>query len=157
MNGIKTCLWFDRDLEPVANFYLSVFADSRIVNMSRYPDGEDGTPGAVLVADLVLSGYELMMLNGGPHYTLTPAVSLAISCTSQDEVDYYWDTLVAGGEPSQCGWLTDQFGVSWQIVPTRLGELLSDPDPEKSRRTMQAMLKMVKLDVAQLEAAHAGP
>jgi predicted 3-demethylubiquinone-9 3-methyltransferase (glyoxalase superfamily) len=157
MNGIKTCLWFDQDLGPIADFYLSIFADSRIVNMSRYPDAEDGTSGAGLVADLVLNGYELMMLNGGPHYTLTPAASLVISCTGQDEVDYYWDNLVAGGQPSQCGWLTDQFGVSWQIVPTRLGELMSDPDPEKSGRVMQAMLKMVKLDVGLLEAAHAGP
>jgi predicted 3-demethylubiquinone-9 3-methyltransferase (glyoxalase superfamily) len=156
MNRIKTCLWFDRNVEEVANFYAGVFANSRITEMSHYPDDEAGVPGPALVANLELDGYELMLLNGGPHYALTPAASLVVSCTSQDEVDYFWNHLIEGGEPSQCGWLTDRFGVSWQIVPTRLGELMSDPDLAKSGRVLQAMLKMVKLDIPTLEAAHRG-
>ena len=154
MNKIKTCLWFDGDVEAAANFYIGLFPDSRLIELSRYPDGDDGTPGAALVANMELDGYELMLLNGGPHYALSPAASLVISCSSQDEVDHYWDQLVEGGAPSQCGWLTDRFGVSWQIVPTRLGELMSDPDSAKSGRVMQAMLQMVKLDIPTLEAAH---
>jgi predicted 3-demethylubiquinone-9 3-methyltransferase (glyoxalase superfamily) len=153
---LTTCLWFDGKLDEALAYYLTVFPDSNITSSSRYPDSEPGVPGPVLVATVDLLGQEVMFLNGGPHYKLTPAASLVISCTSQAEVDHYWDLLLVGGEPSQCGWLTDQFGVSWQIVPTRLGELMSDPDPAKSGRTMQAMLGMVKLDIAGLEAAHRG-
>lgn len=156
MSAIKTCLWFDSDVQAVAEFYTGLFPNSRVTEISHYPDADDGSPGAALVANLELDGYELMLLNGGPHYALTPAASLVVSCASQDEVDFYWDRLVEGGAPSQCGWLTDRFGVSWQIVPTRLGELMSDPDPVKSGRVMQAMLQMIKLDVPALEAAYRG-
>ena len=154
MSKVKTCLWFDGDVHAIAEFYAGLFPGSRITESSQYPDSEDGSPGATLVTVLELDGYELMLLNGGPHYRLSPAVSLMVSCSSQDEIDHLWDNLIEGGEPSQCGWLTDRYGVSWQIVPTRLGELMSDPDPERSGRVMQEMLQMVKLDIATLEAAH---
>lgn len=137
-------------------FYQTIFPSLEITEQSRYPDAEDGSPGATLVANIKILGTELMLLNGGPHYALTPAASIVVTCDGQQEVDYYWDHLVDGGEPSQCGWLTDRFGLSWQIVPIQLGQLMSDPDPEKSGRVMQAMMQMVKLDVPTLEAAHRG-
>jgi predicted 3-demethylubiquinone-9 3-methyltransferase (glyoxalase superfamily) len=142
-------LWFDGQADAAADLYISLFPNSRRTSESQV----DG--GTSLMVTFELDGTPFMALNGGPEYHFTPAVSFVVSCKDQAEVDFYWDRLLEGGEPSRCGWLTDRFGVSWQIVPDRLGELMSDPDPEQAGRVMQAMLQMVKLDIAQLEAAAA--
>lgn len=150
-------LWFNGRLEEAVAFYASVFPDSKVHQLERYPEGSPGDmAGQVMLASFSLNGQEVMALNGGPVYELTPAFSFFVSCEDQDEVDRYWEALLEGGEPSQCGWLTDQFGVSWQIVPTALGRLMGDPDRERAGRVMQAMLGMVKLDVAGLQAAYDG-
>ena len=157
MTTITPFLWFDGQLEEAMDFYVSLFGDSAVVNVNRLPDGADGTPGNVLVATFRIAGLEVMGLNGGPNYTLSPAFSFFVSCADQAEVDRYWDALLeGGGRPDACGWLVDRFGVSWQIIPEALMRLMSDPDPEKANRVMQAMLGMVKIDVAGLEAAYAG-
>jgi predicted 3-demethylubiquinone-9 3-methyltransferase (glyoxalase superfamily) len=148
MPRVTPCLWFDGNAAAAVEQYVALFPNSR-----RLGAGADDTP---VMVEFELDGQPFMALNGGPDYHFTPAVSFVISCADQAEVDHYWDGLIDGGAPSQCGWLTDRFGVSWQIVPTRLGELMSDPDAERAGRVMQAMLQMVKLDVAQLEAAAAG-
>jgi predicted 3-demethylubiquinone-9 3-methyltransferase (glyoxalase superfamily) len=153
---ITPFLWFNDNAEEAMNLYVSVFKNSKITNVSRYPEGGPGPVGKVMVANFQLEGQDFMVLNGGPHYTITPAISFMVDCKDQEEVDYFWDKLVEGGEPMQCGWLTDRFGVSWQITPTILGELLSDPDPEKSGRVMQAMFQMVKIDIKGLQDAYAG-
>jgi predicted 3-demethylubiquinone-9 3-methyltransferase (glyoxalase superfamily) len=156
MTDITPCLWFDGDADAAVDHYLSIFPNSRRTATSTYgPDGP-GEEGTTLTVTFELDGRPFMALNGGPQYTFTPAVSFMVACRDQTEVDHYWDRLLDGGEPSQCGWLTDRFGVSWQIVPTRLGELMSDPDPARARRVVQAMLQMVKLDIAALEAAAGG-
>ncbi len=149
---ITPMLWFDGRAEEAARQYVSIFPDSSLGAVSRQPDG---TP---LVVEFTLAGQRFTALNGGPEYTFTPAVSFVVGCDTQDEVDHYWDKLSEGGAPEarQCGWLADRFGVSWQVVPRRLGEYLSDPDPEKAGRTMQAMLKMKKLDIEALRRAHDG-
>jgi predicted 3-demethylubiquinone-9 3-methyltransferase (glyoxalase superfamily) len=146
MAPVTPCLWFDGDAAEAVDFYVALFP-----NAERF-----GDDNAAVMITFELDGRPFMALNGGPMYTFTPAISLVVNCETQDEVDHYWDGLLDGGEPGQCGWLTDRFGVSWQIVPNRLGELMSDPDPERSGRVMQAMLQMIKLDIAQLEAAAAG-
>ena len=156
MSGIATCLWFDGDAEAAAEHYLSIFPRSRRTGASEYGEAGPGEPGSAMMVTFELDGSPFMALNGGPTYKFTPAVSFVVSCVDQDEVDYYWDRLLEGGRAMQCGWLTDRFGVSWQIVPQRLGELMSAPDPERAGRVMDAMLQMVKLDVAQLEAAASG-
>ena len=145
MPPITPCLWFDGTADAAVDRYLSVFPNSRRLT----PEAE----GSSVVIDFELDGRTFMALNGGPTYSFTPAISFVIRCVGQEEVDHYWDSLLIGGEASRCGWLTDRFGVSWQIVPTRLGELMGDPDPERRDRVMQAMLQMVKLDIAGLEAA----
>ena len=148
-------LWFNGRLEEAVTFYTSVFPDSKVHHMERYPDGSpDGLAGQVMMASFSLDGQEVMALNGGPAHELSPAFSFFVSCEDQDEVDHYWDALIEGGEPSQCGWLVDRFGLSWQIVPTALGRLMSDPDRVRAGRVMQAMFGMVKLDVAGLQAAY---
>jgi predicted 3-demethylubiquinone-9 3-methyltransferase (glyoxalase superfamily) len=150
-------LWFNGQVEEAVTFYSSVFPDSKVQSLERYPEGSPGgVAGQVMMASFSLNGQDVMALNGGPHYELSPAFSFFVSCEDQDEVDRYWDALVEGGEPSQCGWLVDRFGLSWQIVPTALGRLMSDPDPVRAGRVMQAMLAMVKLDVAGLQAAYDG-
>ena len=150
-------LWFDGRVEEAVEFYTSVFPDSKVQQLERYPEGSpDGLAGQVMLATFSLNGQEVMALNGGPHFELSPAFSFFVSCEDQAEVDKYWDALLEGGEPSQCGWLVDRFGLSWQIVPTALGRLLSDPDQERAGRVMQAMLGMIKLDVAGLQAAYDG-
>jgi predicted 3-demethylubiquinone-9 3-methyltransferase (glyoxalase superfamily) len=150
-------LWFNGRVEEAVTFYTSVFPDSKVHRLDRYPDGSPGDlAGQVMLASFTLNGQDVMALNGGPTYELSPAFSFFVSCEDQDEVDKYWDALLEGGEPSQCGWLVDRFGVSWQIVPTALGRVMGDPDPERSGRVMQAMLGMVKLDVAGLQAAYDG-
>ena len=151
MQTITPFLWFDNNLEEAMAFYTAIFKDSEILNVSR-----GGPDGPVFSATFRLNGQSFMALNGGPMYKFTEALSLFVSVETQAEVDYLWDALLVGGEPSQCGWLKDKFGLSWQIIPTALGELMGDPDPVKSQRVMQAMLKMVKLDIQGLRDAHAG-
>jgi predicted 3-demethylubiquinone-9 3-methyltransferase (glyoxalase superfamily) len=153
---ITPFMWFNDNAEEAMNLYVSVFKNSKIKNVSRYPEGSPGPVGKVMVANFQLEGQDFMVLNGGPHYTITPAISFMVDCKDQEEVDYFWDNLVEGGKPMQCGWLTDKFGVSWQIIPSILGELMSDPDPEKAGRVMQAMMQMVKMDIKGLQDAYAG-
>jgi len=158
MPKISLCLWFEDRAEEAAEFYVSLFDDGRITNVSRYPESSPGVPGAVMTVQFELGGLDIQGLNGGPMFTLSEAVSLVVNPVDQLEIDRLWDALISdGGAASQCGWLRDRFGLSWQIVPPVLGELLSDPDPEKQGRVMRAMLKMTKIDIAQLRAAHAGP
>jgi predicted 3-demethylubiquinone-9 3-methyltransferase (glyoxalase superfamily) len=159
---ITPFLWFADQAEEAAELYVSIFANSRIVNVSRY--GEEGrevhgrAPGSVMTVAFELDGQPFAALNGGPVFSFTEAISFSVACRTQAEVDHYWGRLGEGGDPAaqQCGWLKDRFGVSWQVVPTRLHELLSDPDPERARRATAAMLAMKKLDIAALERAHAG-
>lgn len=153
MPDITPCLWFDGNADEAVDHYLAIFPNSRRLDASEYGPDSPGEPGSTLTVSFELDGRPFMGLNGGPHFQFSPAISFVVNCADQQEVDHYWDRLLDGGAASQCGWLTDRFGVSWQIVPTRLGELMSDPDPERANRAMQAMLKMVKLDIAQLEAA----
>lgn len=151
---ITPFLWFDGQAEEAANFYVSVFPNSRVVNVSRYPEHSPGEPGSVMTVEFELDGDPFIALNGGPEYTFTPAVSFSIECTTQEEVDRYWDRLTEGGTPVQCGWLADKYGLSWQVVPTILPKLLKDENEAKSDAVMQAMLKMVKIDIAALQAAY---
>ena len=156
-----TCLWFDDQAEEAARYYTGIFKNSKLGRISRY--GKEGyevhhrPAGSVMVVQFELEGQSFMALNGGPHFKFTEAVSFVINCDTQEEVDYYWEKLTAGGDPKaqQCGWLKDKFGLSWQVVPTALEELMSDPDPAKAGRAMNAMLKMKKLDIAELKRAAA--
>ena len=156
MQKISTFLWFDNQAEEAVNLYTSLFKNSRILEISRYGEGAPLPAGTVMSVTFQLEGQEFMALNGGPVFKFTEAMSLFVKCESQAEVDRYWESLSAGGEVQQCGWLKDRFGISWQIVPTQLGKLLGDPDPAKANRVMQAMLKMVKLDIQSLQAAYDG-
>lgn len=149
-------LWFDDQAEEAANFYVSIFPNSKILAASRYGEAGPGPKGQVMTIRFELDGQTFTALNGGPHFQFNEAVSFVIDCADQAEVDHYWDRLVDGGTPSQCGWLKDRYGLSWQVVPTVLYELIGDADPAKAQRATQAMLKMVKLDIAALKAAHAG-
>jgi len=157
MSKIAPCLWFDGEGEEAAEFYVSLLPDSRINHVQRnVADSPAGKAGSVLVVDFTLAGQRFLALNGGTRFEYTHAISFQVDCTDQTEVDRLWDGLSVGGTVERCGWLKDRFGVSWQIVPRVLPELLGDPDPAKAQRVMQAMLQMVKLDIAGLEAAHAG-
>lgn len=156
MQQVTPFLWFDGQAEEAAKFYTSVFDDSEITDSDVFPEGTPGTPGTVMSVSFTVKGDEIVALNGGPDFTFTPAVSLLVHCQSQDEVDRYWEALSEGGETMPCGWVTDRFGVTWQIVPDRLNELLKDRDPERASRAMQAMLKMGKIEIAELEAAADG-
>ena len=152
-----TCLWFDTQAEQAAQFYTSVFPGARMGPVSRYSEAGPRPAGLVMTVEFELNGQKFLALNGGPEFPFTEAVSFQIPCADQDEVDYYWDRLTAdGGEPGSCGWLKDRFGLSWQVVPTVLSSLLSDPDPEKATRANKAMLSMGKLDIAELERARDG-
>ena len=153
---ITTYLWFDREAEEAANLYTSTFKNSKILNVARYGDAGPGPKGTAMTVNFQLDGQEFIALNGGPMYRFTEAISLLVDCETQEEVDRLWNKLTAGGEESQCGWLKDKFGLSWQIIPSALFRLMSDPDPEKSKRVMEAMLQMKKIDVPTLERAHAG-
>ena len=154
MQKITPFLWFDDQAEEAARFYVSLFEDSKITDVSRYPEGSPGEPGAVMTVSFRLAGQEFTALNGGPQFPFTEAVSFHVRCEDQDEVDRFWSRLTeGGGEESQCGWLKDRFGLSWQIVPDRLGELLADPDPARAQASMQAMLQMSKIDIKVLEDA----
>jgi predicted 3-demethylubiquinone-9 3-methyltransferase (glyoxalase superfamily) len=153
---ITPFLWFDNQAEEAANFYVSVFPNSAVLEVSRYGEAGRGAPGSAMVVSFRLDGQEVRALNGGPEFTFTEAFSFQIDCADQAEVDYYWDKLSEGGEPGPCGWLKDRYGLSWQVVPRRLMELLGDPDREKANRVMAAMLKMGKIEVPVLEAAAKG-
>ena len=156
MPKITTFLTFNDQAEQAAALYTSVFKNSKIVSSMYYGDAGPGAKGSLMTATISLDGQELMLLNGGPSFTFAQGMSLFVSCETQAEVDDYWSKLTAGGKEIQCGWLVDKFGVSWQIVPTVLVKLLSDKDPKKAGRVMQAMLKMVKIDIAALEKAAQG-
>ncbi len=153
---IKTFLWFDKEAEEAAKFYTSTFKNSRITTVARYGDAGPGPKGSAMTVAFELEGQEFLALNGGPQFKFTEAISLLVTCDSQPEIDELWSKLTTGGQESQCGWLKDRYGLSWQIVPSALPRLLQDPDPAKSARVMQAMLQMKKMDLARLERAYRG-
>ena len=162
MQKVTPYLWFDREAEEAATLYVDVFksrpgtpaAESKVTDVTRYGEGGPGEPGTAMVVSFELEGQAFTGLNGGPQYRFTEAVSLFVSCESQEEVDHFWNAFLAdGGTEDACGWLKDRFGLSWQIIPNRLMELLSDPDPGRSQRAMQAMLQMRKIEIAELERA----
>lgn len=155
MRNITPCLWFDTEAEEAADFYTSVFDDSRILEVTRYGEAGPRPAGSVMTVSFELDGQEFVALNGGPEFRFTEAISFQVSCGSQEEVDRFWDALSEGGEEGPCGWLKDRYGVSWQVVPTRLTELLADPDPERSQRAMAAMLGMRRIVIDELERAAA--
>ncbi len=160
MQKLSLCLWFDHEAEEAAKLYTSIFPNSKIMQVTRY--GEAGrevhrqTPGTAMAVVFELDGLRFTALNGGPLFKFTEAISLMVTCDSQEEIDRYWEKLSAGGQPGQCGWLKDKFGLSWQVTPAILGSLLGDPDRAKADRVMTAMLPMKKLDIAALQRAHAG-
>lgn len=154
MQKIAPFLWFDGKAEEAMNFYTAIFKNSKVGSVMRYGDAGPGPKGTVMSATFEIEGQEFMALNGGPMFTFSPAISFFVKCETQEEVDELWARLSAGGEPNQCGWLRDKFGVSWQIIPTVLGTMLQDKDPARSNRVMQAMLKMTKLDIRLLKQAY---
>jgi predicted 3-demethylubiquinone-9 3-methyltransferase (glyoxalase superfamily) len=156
MQKITPFLWFDDRAEEAMNFYVSIFKNSKVGTVTRYGDAGPGPKGSIMSATFELDGQPFMALNGGPLFKFTEAISLFVNCETQAEVDELWENLSAGGQKSRCGWLKDKYGLSWQIVPSILGKLLQEKDPEKSKRVMQTMLQMDKLDIAALERAHAG-
>jgi predicted 3-demethylubiquinone-9 3-methyltransferase (glyoxalase superfamily) len=153
---ITTFLWFDNNAEQAMEFYTAIFKHSRILSVSRYSEAGPGPAGGVMVGAFELEGQRFLALNGGPRFKFSEAISLVIDCETQEEIDYFWEKLSAGGETQACGWLKDKFGLSWQVVPSSLSDLMQDKDPQKSKRVMEAVLQMVKLDIARLQAAHAG-
>jgi predicted 3-demethylubiquinone-9 3-methyltransferase (glyoxalase superfamily) len=153
MQKVSPCLWFDGQAEEAMNLYLSLFKNAKMTDVVRWGDTGPGPKGSVLTCAFELDGQEFTALNGGPMYQFTPAISLVVKCETQAEVDHYWYGLLEGGKPNQCGWLTDRFGVSWQIVPTVLPRLLKSTDATKVNRVMNAMMKMIKLDIAVLQQA----
>jgi predicted 3-demethylubiquinone-9 3-methyltransferase (glyoxalase superfamily) len=156
MQKITTYLWYDNQAEEAAVFYTTIFKNSRVLEVNRYGDGAPMPSGTAMTVRFELDGQEFIALNGGPHFRFNEAISLYVDCEDQAEVDYFWDHLVDGGEPSQCGWLKDRYGLSWQIIPRELQSLLFDPDPENAQRATQAMFTMTKIDVDALRRAHAG-
>ena len=156
MQKISPFLWFDGNAEEAADFYVSLFKGSKILNIARYGEAGPGPAGAVMVVNFQIEGQDFIALNGGPLFKFTEAISFVINCQTQEEVDHYWNRLTAGGgQESQCGWLKDKYGLSWQVTPTILGELLADKDQKKAQRVMQAMLQMKKIDIAALKNAYA--
>lgn len=153
MNTLTTCLWFDTKGEEAANFYVSIFKNSKVTDVTRYGEAGPRPAGTVLTVSFELDGQPFVALNGGPEFTFNEAVSFQIGCESQDEVDYYWNALTDGGEEGPCGWLKDRFGVSWQVVPSAVPRLLGDPDPERAKRATEAMFSMKKIDIAAMQAA----
>ncbi len=155
MQKITPFLWFDCKAEEAGNFYTSIFKNSKVGRVTRYGKGSPGTKGTVMTATFQLDGQELMALNGDPQFSFTPAISFFVNCETQEEVDNFWEKLSTGGENGRCGWLKDKFGVSWQIVSSTLGQMLSDTDPKKSKNVMAALLQMDKLDIEGLKRAYA--
>ncbi|MDQ1378666.1 MAG: hypothetical protein QOJ52_2195 [Acidimicrobiaceae bacterium] len=153
LTKITPCLWFDTESEAAATFYTSIFDNSRIVHVTRYGSSGPRPEGMVMTVTFELDGQEFVALNGGPEFTFDEAISFQVNCESQAEVDEFWAKLSEGGQEGPCGWLTDKYGVSWQVIPTVLDELIRDPDPEKSQRVMKAMLSMTKIDSAELQRA----
>lgn len=154
MQKISPFIWFDNNAEEAMNFYLSIFKDSKVIRVARNPPGAPGPEGDFLVASIELEGQEIILMNGGPGHPLTDAISLTVNCSTQEEVDYYWNKLLeGGGSEIACGWLKDRFGLYWQVTPILLPQLLSDPDRAKAGRVMQAMMKMIKLDINGIKAA----
>ncbi len=154
MQKITPFLWFDNNAQEAMNFYVSIFKNSKIVSVSRYGEAGPGPKGTLMTATFQLEGQEFMALNGGPHFKFTEAISLFVNCETQEEVDEFWEKLSEGGVESRCGWLKDKYGLSWQIVPTVLGEMMQDKDPENSKRVMEAMLQMDKIDIKALKQAY---
>jgi len=154
MQKITPFLWFDGNAEEAMNFYVSIFKNSQVISVTRYPEGGPGPAGTVITAKFVLDGQEFFALNGGPKFKFTEAISLYVNCETQEEVDELWERLSEGGEKSRCGWLKDKYGLSWQVIPAVLGQLMGDKDPEKSKRVMMAMLQMDKIDVKTLQQAY---
>jgi predicted 3-demethylubiquinone-9 3-methyltransferase (glyoxalase superfamily) len=154
MQKITPCLWFDNNAEEAVNHYLSIFKNSKVNKVLRCGDAGPGPKGSVLTIAFQLEGQDFIALNGGPIFKFNEAISLSVDCKSQIEVDDLWEKLSAGGQESQCGWLKDKFGLSWQVVPSALVEMLQDPDPEKAKRVMAAMMKMGKIDIAKLKQAY---
>ena len=152
---IAPCLWFDGNAEDAVNYYVSIFKDSKVLHVDRFSDVGPDPDAPVVFIEFQINGQPFQAINGGPEFTFSEAVSFAIECADQAEVDHYWNTLVDGGEPSQCGWLKDKYGLSWQVVPTALNELLRDPDRERAGQVMRRMLQMSKIDIAELRAAYA--
>ncbi|MGO8905128.1 MAG: VOC family protein [Solirubrobacteraceae bacterium] len=150
-------LWFDTEAEEAAAFYISVFEDSRIVNVARYTAAGPRPAGTVMIVEFELEGQRFVAINGGPQFKFDEAVSFQVTCDSQEELDYYWQRLSEGGAEGQCGWLTDRYGLSWQVTPAGMEELFAGPEPERARRAMQAMLGMSKIDIAALRSAADGP
>ena len=155
-DGFTTCLWFDGQAEEAAKYYTSIFPNSKVGDIGHYTEAGPGEPGSVIAAEFQINGQKFVGLNGGPEFKFNEAISFQIHCKDQDEVDHYWNTLTEEGEESVCGWLKDKYGVSWQVIPDGLIELISDPDPEKAKRATEAMLSMRKLDIAAIRKAHAG-
>jgi predicted 3-demethylubiquinone-9 3-methyltransferase (glyoxalase superfamily) len=154
MQKITPFLWFDDKAEEAMNFYVSIFKNSKIGSVARYGEAGPGPKGTVMTAVFELNGQEFIALNGGPHFKFTEAISFVVNCETQEEVDEFWEKLSEGGEKSRCGWLKDKYGLSWQVVPNVLGKLMQDKDPEKSKRVMEAMLQMDKLDIKTLKQAY---
>ena len=154
--GFTTCLWFDGQAEEAAHYYTSIFESSKLGRVGRYTDAGPGPAGTVLAVEFELNGQKFVALNGGPEFTFNEAISFQIHCDDQDEIDYYWTKLSKGGQEVACGWLKDRYGVSWQVIPTVLVDMIGDPDPEKATRASEAMLSMTKFDIAALEKAYAG-
>lgn len=156
MQKITPFLWFDTQAEAAANFYVSVFKNSQVISVSRYGDTGPGPKGGVMTVEFELDGQRFVGLNGGPNFKFTEAVSFVVDCATQEEVDYFWQKLSAGGKEVQCGWLQDKYGLSWQVVPTIAIEYLKDKDPEKSQRVMQAIMQMKKIEIEPLKRAYEG-
>lgn len=156
MQKITPFLWFDNNAEEAANFYTSVFENSKVVNVVRYGEAGPGPNGTVMIATFEIHGQQFIALNGGPQFKFTEAISLVVNCETQEEIDDLWEKLSAGGEKSRCGWLKDKYGLSWQINPVVLDEMILDKDPEKTKRVMEAMLQMDKMDIATLQRAYQG-
>ena len=154
MQKITPFLWFNGQAEEAMNFYISIFKNTKVINVSRYGEGGPGPKGTVMSATFQLEGQQFMALNGGPQFTFTPAISLFVNCETQEEVDELWAKLSAGGSEERCGWLKDKFGLSWQIIPSALGKMLGDKDPQKAKAVMMAMLKMNKIDSKKLKQAY---
>ena len=155
MQKITPFLWFNDKAEEAATFYVSLFKNSKIKEIRRYGDAGPGPKGSIMTITFQIEGQDFIALNGGPHFSFTPAISLFVNCETQEEVDQLWEKLAEGGRKDRCGWLQDKYGLSWQIIPEALGKLMSDPDPKKAAGVMQAMLQMDKIDVKRLQEAHA--